>query len=216
MDSGSQALAERVTTLEAALAGAEARASAAEARAISGEALIAHLKLQIQKLNRDRFSPHSERSRRLLDQMELQFEELEATATEDELKAEAAAAKTTTVAAFIRKRPSRKPFPEHLPRERVVITAPASCPCCGGTRMSRLGEDVTETLEVIPRSWKVIQHVREKFSCRDCETIAQTPAPFHVTPRGWAGPSLRIPLIVGAHSTRWWAPIPRDRGQSGA
>lgn len=150
MDSGSQALAERVTTLEAALAGAEARASAAEARATSGEALIAHLKLQIQKLNRDRFGPHSERSRRLLDQMELQLEDLEATATEDELKAEAAAARTTTVADLIRKRPSRKPFPEHLPRERVVIAAPSSCPCCGGARLSRLGEDVTETLEVIP------------------------------------------------------------------
>jgi len=195
MDSGSQALAERVTTLEAALAGAEARASAAEARATSGEALITHLKLQIQKLNRDRFGPHSERSRRLLDQMELQLEELEATATEDELKAEAAAASTTTVAAFTRKRPSRKPFPEHLPRERVVIAAPSSCPCCGGARLSRLGEDVTETLEVIPRSWKVIQHVREKFSCRDCEAITQAPAPFHVTPRGWAGPSLLAMIL---------------------
>jgi len=195
MESGSQALAERVTTLEAALAGAEARASAAEARATSGEALIAHLKLQIQKLNRDRFGPHSERSRRLLDQLELQLEELEATATEDELKAEAAAARTTTVAGFTRKWPSRKPFPEHLPRERVVIAAPGGCPCCGGTRLSKLGEDVTETLEVIPRSWKVIQHVREKFSCRDCEAITQAPAPFHVIPRGWAGPSLLAMIL---------------------
>jgi len=195
MDSGSQALAERVTTLEAALAEAEARASAAEARATSGEALIAHLKLQIQKLNRDRFGPHSERSRRLLDQLELQLEELEATAIEDELKAEAAAARTTTVAGFTRKRSSRKPFPEHLPRERVVIAAPGGCPCCGGTRLSKLGEDVTETLEVIPRSWKVIQHVREKFSCRDCEAITQAPAPFHVIPRGWAGPSLLAMIL---------------------
>jgi transposase len=64
-----------------------------------------------------------------------------------------------------------------------------TCNCCGGTRLSRLGEDVTETLEVIPKSWKVIQHVREKFSCRDCEKISQAPAPFHVIPRGWAGPS---------------------------
>ena len=202
MDSGSQALTERVATLEAALAGAEARASAAEARATSGEALIAHLKLEIQKLNRDRFGPSSERSRRLLDQMELQLEELEATATQDELLADAAAARTTTVAGFTRKRPSRKPFPEHLPRERVVIEAPSSCACCGGTRLSKLGEDVTETLEVVPRSWKVIQHVREKFSCRDCETIAQAPAPFHVIPRGWAGPSLLAMILFekfGAH-----------------
>ncbi len=202
MDSGSQALAERVATLEAALAGAEVRASAAEARATSSEALIAHLKLQIAKLSRQQFGPRSERSRRLLDQMELQLEELEATATEDELLAEAAAARTTTVAGFTRKRPSRKPFPEHLPRERVVIAAPSSCACCGGTRLSKLGEDVTETLEAVPRSWKVIQHVREKFSCRDCETIAQAPAPFHVIPRGWAGPSLLAMILFekfGAH-----------------
>jgi transposase len=202
MDSGSQVLAERVATLEAALAGAEARASAAEARAASGEALIAHLKLQIAKLNRDRFGPHSERSRQLLDQLELQLEELEATATQDELAAEAAAARTTTVAGFTRQRPSRKPFPEHLPRERVLIAAPAACPCCGGTRLSKLGEDVTETLEVVPRSWKVIQHVREKVSCRDCEAIAQAPAPFHVIPRGWAGPSLLAMILFekfGAH-----------------
>jgi transposase len=84
----------------------------------------------------------------------------------------------------------RKPFPEHLPRERVIVPGPQSCTCCGGGRLSKLGEDVTETLESIPRQWKVIQHVREKFTCRDCEVISQAPAPFHVTPRGWAGPNL--------------------------
>src|SRR5262249_16374897 len=52
-----------------------------------------------------------------------------------------------------------------------------------------------ETLEVIPRQWKVIQHVREKFSCRDCETIEQAPAPFHVVPRGWAGPRLLAMIL---------------------
>src|SRR5204862_493825 len=94
-----------------------------------------------------------------------------------------------------RKRPSRKPFPEHLPRERVIVPGPIACPCCGGARLSKLGEDVTETLEVIPRQWKVIQHVREKFSCRDCEAITQAPAPFHVIPRGWAGPSLLAMIL---------------------
>ncbi len=58
-----------------------------------------------------------------------------------------------------------------------------------------MGEDVTETLEVIPRQWKVIQHVREKFTCRDCEKISQAPAPFHVTARGWAGPSLLAMIL---------------------
>jgi transposase len=168
---------------------------AARAQVSSAEALIAHLKLQIEKLNRDRFGQRSERSARLLDQLELQLEELEASATEDELAAEMAVARTTSVAAFTRQRPSRKPFPAHLPRERVIVPGPTACACCGGTRLSKLGEDVTETLEVVPRQWKVIQHVREKFSCRDCETIAQAPAPFHVIPRGWAGPSLLAMIL---------------------
>ncbi|MDA9439965.1 transposase, partial [Bradyrhizobium sp. CCBAU 51745] len=116
-------------------------------------------------------------------------------ATEDELAAERAAAKTQTVQSFQRKRPSRKPFSEHLPRERVVIAAPQSCPCCGSSKLSKLGEDITETLEVVPRQWKVIQTVREKFSCRDCETITQPPAPFHVTPRGFAGPNLLAMIL---------------------
>jgi len=169
---------------------AEAELAAARAKASDDEALIAHLKLQIEKLNRDRYGPRSERTARLLDQLELTLEELESAATEDEIAAEMAAAKTTKVTSFTRKRPSRKPFPDHLPRERVMVPGPVACACCGGGRLSKLGEDITETLEVIPKSWKVIQHVREKFTCRDCEKISQAPAPFHVIARGWAGPSL--------------------------
>jgi transposase len=184
------ALPDDIDTLKAALVVARAEAAAALAQCSSDQALIAHLKLEIAKLNRDRFGPRSERTARLLDQMELQLEELEASATEDELAAETAATKASRVAAFTRTRPARRPFPAHLPRERIVVPGPSACACCGGARLAKLGEDVTETLEVIPRSWKVIQHVREKFTCRDCERISQPPAPFHVTPRGWAGPSL--------------------------
>lgn len=170
----------------------EAEALAAHAAAVSSgtEALIARLKLEIEKLRRELYGSRSERKARLLEQMELQLEDLEADAVEDELSAERAASRSQTVRSFERRRPSRKPFPEHLPRERVVIAAPESCACCGSTRLSKLGENVTETLEVIPRRWKVIQTVREKFSCRQCETITQPPAPFHVTPRGFAGPNL--------------------------
>jgi transposase len=189
------ALPDDIEALKAALIVALAEAAAARAQLSADQALIAHLKLQIEKLNRERFGQRSERTARLIDQLELQLEELEASATEDELAAERAAAKTTTVAAFTRKRPSRKPFPEHLPRERVIEPAPTACLCCGSERLRKLGEDVTETLEVIPRQWKVIQHVREKFTCRDCEKISQAPAPFHVIPRGWAGPSLLAMIL---------------------
>jgi transposase len=174
----------------AEVARVEAEAVAARAQLAEHQAVIAALKLQIDKYNRDRYGPRSERIVRLLDQLELQLEEAESSATEDELASERAAAKTSQVAAFTRRRPARKPFPAHLPRERVTVPGPTFCSCCGGTRLSKLGEDITETLEVIPRQWKVIQHVREKFSCRDCEKISQAPAPFHVIPRGWAGPSL--------------------------
>jgi transposase len=202
MDRGASPSPEEFEALRLALAAAEARADVAEAelavaraKASDDQAQIAHLKLQIAKLQRQLFGPHAERTRRLLDQLELQLEELEASASEDEIAAEMAAAKTTSVAGFTRQRPSRQPFPEHLPRERVVEPAPCACAACGGARLSKLGEDVTETLEVIPRQWKVIQHVREKFSCRDCEAISQAPAPFHVTPRGWAGPSFLAMLL---------------------
>ena len=188
-------LPDDIETLKAMLVAERQALRLAQAQATDDQAQIAHLRLQIAKLQRERFGQRSERSARLLDQLELQLEDLEASATEDELAAEKAAAKTTQVAAFTRKRPSRKPFPEHLPRERVIVLGPTACLCCGGTRLSKLGEDVTETLEVIPRQWKVIQHVREKFSCRDCETIDQAPAPFHVVPRGWAGPNLLAMIL---------------------
>ena len=196
------ALRDDNATLKAALAVARERAANVAAELVveraersADRALIAHLKLEIMKLNRARFGPGSERTARLLDQLELQLEELEASASEDELAAEQAAEATTTVAGFERRKPSRKPFPEHLPRERRVEPAPTSCACCGGSRLAKLGEDITETLEVIPRQWFVIQHVREKFTCRDCEAISQPPAPFHVIPRGLWGPSLLAMIL---------------------
>jgi transposase len=179
-----------IEALKNELVAARAELAVTKARQSDDQVLIAHLNLMITKMKRDRFGVRSERTARLLDQMELQLEELVASATEDELAAELSAARTTNVKPFVRRKPSRKSFPEHLPRERVVIPGPTSCACCGGTNLSKLGEDVTETLEVIPRQWKVIQTVREKFSCRTCETIDQAPAPFHVIPRGLYGPSL--------------------------
>lgn len=193
--------ASEIARLRAALAASEARAEAAESqlaqtRAVvsTSEAMIKHLRLEIAKLRRERYGHSSERRARLIDQMELQLKELEAAATEDEIAAEKVA-KTTTVAGLKRRRPARKPFPEHLPRERVVIAAPTACSCCGSDRIVKMGEDFTETLEVIPRQWQVIQTVREKFTCRQCEKISQPSAPFHPTPRGWAGPDLLAMIL---------------------
>jgi transposase len=123
---------ETLETLKAELA-------VARAKAADDAAMIAQQKLEIAKLRRQIYGPRWERTARILDQMELELAELEAAATEDEIAAERAAAKATTVAAFTRKRPARQPFPAHLPRERVVVPGPTACACCGGTRLRKLG-----------------------------------------------------------------------------
>src|SRR5215469_10523913 len=174
---------------------AEAVAASAQAELSDNEALIAHLELRIEKLKRELYGQRSERTARLLEQLELELEELVTTASEDELAAQAAAAKTQNVRPFKRKRPVRKPWPEDIERERVVIEAPTTCACCGGSRLAKIGEDVTKSLEEIPRRFKLIETVREKFTCRDCEKISQPPAPFHATPRGFIGPQLLATIL---------------------
>jgi transposase len=174
-----------------ALSAAQARATVAESEAQHRALLIEKLKYTIKKLRHDRFGQSSEHGA-LLDQLELQLADLEEDAAQAETAARmaAAAAKKITVPSFGRRRPARRPLPLHLARERIVYPTPAVCPCCGGGSLRKIGEDVTETLELIPRQWKVIQHVREKFSCRACEAITQPPAPSHPIARGRAGPKL--------------------------
>jgi transposase len=106
-------------------------------------------------------------------------------------------------------------LPVHLPRERVVIPAPPVCPCCQG-KLVKLGEDITETLEVIPRQWKVIQTVREKFSCRSCEKIAQPPAPFHPIARGRAGAGLLAMVLYDKYGNHRVSRTRRQRWRCGA
>src|SRR3954449_7091845 len=176
-------LPEDMDALRAALLAERARAARVEAelavaraKASDDEALIAHQRLQIEKLTRQLYGPRSERTVRLLDRMEPAFEALESSASEDAIAAERAAAKTTNVVSFTRKRPARQPFPDHLRRERVVEPGPTTCLCCGSQRsfaspdavsaspacargsprLRKLGEDITETLEVIPRRWKSV------------------------------------------------------------
>jgi transposase len=189
-------LPDNVDALKQLLLVRDAELAQARVDKSNAEALVMHLRLAIEKLKREIYGPRNERKARLIDQMELELEELEAAAAEDKLMAEKANEnKATVVRAFKRNKPSRKPFSADIPRERVIVPGPTACACCGSTKLHKLGEDVTETLEVIPRQWKVVQHVREKFTCRECEKISQPPAPFHVLSRGFAGPSL-LAMIV--------------------
>jgi transposase len=190
MTSASDSLPNDVEALKTALIETRAKLSGAEA-------LIEHLQLVIAKMKREIFGPRSERSQRLIDQLELQLEELAAAAGEDAARAQTAG---VHVQAFTRRKATRRNFPDHLPRRRIVLPAPTSCPCCGGSKLSKIGEDVTETLDVVPRQWIVTEHVREKFSCRSCETITQPPAPFHAIARGFAGPSLLAMMLVAKYA----------------
>ncbi len=180
---------------------AEAKARNAEAELRARELLIEQMKFAIAKLRHERFGQSSER-RAVLEQLELSLAEMEEDASQAEtaerIAVSAAASANIKVTAFERRRPARRPLPEHLPRERIVYPSPSACPCCGGN-LHKLGEDITETLEVIPRQWKVIQHVREKFSCRSCEAITQPPAPSHPIARGRAGPSLLAQILFSKY-----------------
>src|SRR5271167_1918039 len=180
---------------------AQVKAQNAEAEARARALLIAQMKFTIAKLRHERFGQSSERGA-ALEQLELALADMEEDASEAEAAAQMAASAAATekvkVQGFERKKPARRPLPDHLPRERIVYPAPAACPCCGGT-LRKLGEDVTETLEVVPRQWKVIQHVREKFSCRSCEAITQPPAPSHPIARGRAGPWLLAHILYAKY-----------------
>ena len=189
-------LPEDVETLKAMLLAERSARRTAEAQAHERALQIEKLKHTIAKLRHERFGQSAER-RALLDQLELQLVELE----EDQAQSETAgeiAVETVTVQPFHRRKPARRPLPEHLPRERVLYPVPSACPCCGGG-LRKLGEDVTETLELVPRQWKVIQHVREKYSCRACETITQPPAPSHPIARGRAGPGLLAHVLFAKY-----------------
>jgi len=160
--------------------------------------LIEKLKLTIKKLRHEQFGQSSERGA-LLDQLELQLADLEENSAPAETAAQIVTVEKITVSSFERRKPARRPLPAHLPRERIVYPAPSTCPCCGDNRLRKIGEDVTETLELIPRQWKVIQHVREKFSCRACEAISQPPAPWHPIARGRAGPKLLAHILFAKY-----------------
>jgi len=202
-------LPDDVATLKALVLAGQAAQLAAEAKARNLEAevrartlLIEQMKFTIAKLKHEQYGPSSERAS-VLEQLELELADLEEDASEAEadaqLSAERAKAAKMDVQPFERRRPARRPLPEDLLRERVVHPAPTNCSCCGGDRLRKIGEDVTETLELVPRQWKVIQHVREKFSCRACEAITQPPAPFHPTSRGRAGPRLLAHILFAKY-----------------
>jgi transposase len=185
-------LAQREMLIEAQ-AHANLLSSEAKIRALE----IERLKLMLAKMRREKFGQSSERSKQLIEQLELAIVDLEETQAEEEATAEIAAPeKQRNKRERTGIKPARRPLPDNLPRERIVYPAPCACGKCGGTNLRKLGEAVTKSLECEPRRWKVIEHVREKFSCRDCEGITEPPAPSHPIARGRAGPSLLAMILA--------------------
>ena len=164
---------------------------------------IEHLKLVIEKYRRMIFGRKSEKLSGELEQLEFRLEELE-TAQGAEEAAQAATEATqpssTRTDSKRRSRPARKPIPEDLPREVVThLPAHSHCPDCGGA-LRQFGEDVSEQLERVPASFKVIRHVRPKFACAGCESVVEAPAPARPIDRGLPGPGLLAHVQVSKYA----------------
>jgi len=171
----------------------EALVVAQQEKLLSRNSEIEHLKLIIAKLRRMMFGTKSEKIAREVEQLELKLEELE---TSEAARPPAAAPANSTA----RRKQKRRPLPEHLPREtHTHMPAEETCPACAG-QLSKLGEDVSEMLEYIPASFKVIRHVRPKMCCTRCDVIVQAPAPSRPIDRGLAGPGLLAHVLVSKYA----------------
>jgi len=196
MDGARAALADLTTldrtALEALIVVQQSELSAHQEKLRSRDSEIEHLKLIIAKLRRMMFGTKSEKITREIEQLEMKLEELETHQSER--------AATTSTGADTRSRPTRRPLPEHLPREvHTHLPQQDSCEQCGG-ELRKLGEDVSEMLEYIPASFKVIRHVRPKLSCTKCDVIVEAPAPSRPIERGLAGPGLLAHVLVSKYA----------------
>lgn len=162
------------------------------AELMSHRSQIERLELLIAKLRRMQFGRSSEKVERQIEQLELKLEELEA--THDEIEPEpvpqpSTADRTSTLN-------KRRALPEHLPREvHTHLPSEESCSVCKG-KLKKLGEDVSEMLEYLPASFKVVRHVRPRMCCTGCDRIVQAPAPWRPIDRGVAGPGLLAHVLT--------------------
>ena len=163
---------------------------------------IAELEARIAKLKRLQFGQSSEKVALEIEQLELELDALH------EEEAVQAAARPAAVQALIEK-PYRKALADHLPRQIELHEPACTCPNCGGA-MRKLGEDITEVLDYVPASFKVIRHVRPKLSCRICETIVQMPMPSLPIERGKPGPGLLAHVLVAKYADH--LPLYRQSG----
>lgn len=186
---------------DAEIAARDAEIAVRDEKLCSREQQIEHLKLLLEKMRRDAYGAKSEKLDRNADQLELKLEELESDQAADEVAELLASDKP------IKNKPARKPLPDHLQREVVTHTpSEECCPDCGG-KLRKFGEDVSEYLERIPETFKVIRHVRVKMSCSGCDKIMQPPAPPRPIERCLAGPALLAHVLAAKYANH----IPLNR-----
>jgi transposase len=165
---------------------------------LSREREIEHLTLLLAKLHRMQFGRKSEKLQRQIEQVELRLEELESNRSEKEPNAPESAPVPASATPTVAK-PARRALPDHLPREtRRHEPKETVCPQCRG-ELHKLGEDVSEVLEYVPASFRVIRHVRMKLSCTKCDCIVQAQAPGRPIERGLAGPGLLAHVLVSKY-----------------
>jgi transposase len=163
---------------------------------LSHQSEIEHLKLLIAKLRRMQFGRKSEKLQQQIEQLELKLEELETAKAHRESPAMPASG---ALQKPVSHQPTRQALPEHLSREvKTYEPKVSACPDCGGG-LRKLGEDVSEVLEYVPARFRVIRHVRPKYSCASCEHIVQEPAPSRPIERGLAGPGLLAHVLVAKY-----------------
>ena len=178
-----------INALKALLLARDEQIVGLQAQLSTREAEIEHLKLWIAKLRRMQFGRKSEKLDHQIEQLELRLEDLQADDAEAEREMQPADK-------ALRQRAPRKPLPEHLPRDgKVYLPETTDCSACGGN-LKQLGEDVSEQLEFVPASFRVIRHVRPKLACACCDAIVQAPAPSRPIERGIAGPGLLAHVLV--------------------
>jgi transposase len=164
---------------------------------------IEHLKIQLARFRRWKFGRSSEQMDLAITQIELSLTALQALVPEQPVFSSSPATREARVTPVRRHRPARRALPAHLPRETVVHVSPevrdgCACKDCGG-KLRKLSEDIGEVLELVPASFKVIRHVREKHSCCRCSRIVQQPAPSRPIERGLPGPALLAHVLNGKY-----------------
>jgi transposase len=168
--------------------------AAKEAELHARDLLVEKLKAQLAVLRRARFGASSEKLERSIAQLELALEEIEAS---EAAAAVEAPGRSETPAG--RLRPVRTPLPDHLPREDREHAPPCICPACGGTSLRRIGEDVTEVLDYVPASFRVLRHRRAKLACQACDAVVQAPAPSAPIEKGKPTPGLLAHVLVAKY-----------------